>query len=107
MQSWQTKKNNIVKLSLSAPNQQLVVSVDAPDVGSGREAVPAQISGDDMEIAFNVKYLLEGLKVITATEVQMQFNTPHQSIDFDSSGWSQDDLLGDARPDPFVAFRIL
>lgn len=70
------QKNNIVKLSLSAPNQQLVVSVDAPDVGSGREAVPAQISGDDMEIAFNVKYLLEGLKVITAAEVQMQFNTP-------------------------------
>jgi len=44
-------------------------------VGSGREAIPAQISGDDLEIAFNVKYLLEGLKALNTAEVQMQFNT--------------------------------
>jgi DNA polymerase-3 subunit beta len=55
--------------------QELVISVDAQDVGNGREAAPAQISGDDLEIAFNVKYLLEGLKVMNTSEVQMQFNT--------------------------------
>jgi DNA polymerase-3 subunit beta len=69
------QKSSIVKISLDAVQQELVVAVDAADVGSGREAVPAQISGDDLEIAFNVKYLLEGLKAVNTTEVQMQFNT--------------------------------
>jgi DNA polymerase III subunit beta len=69
------QKNSIVKLSLDSVKQELVLSVDAQDVGSARESVPAQISGDDIEIAFNVKYLLEGLKAVTTTEVQMQFNT--------------------------------
>jgi DNA polymerase-3 subunit beta len=69
------QKNSIVKLTLDSVNQEVVLSVDAQDVGSGREAVPAQISGDDLEIAFNVRYLLEGLKVINTAEVQMQFNT--------------------------------
>lgn len=69
------QKNSIVKLSLDSVTQEVVLSVDAQDVGSGREAVPAQISGDDLDIAFNVRYLLEGLKVITTAEVQMQCNT--------------------------------
>lgn len=69
------KKNNIVKFSLDAAGQEVVISVDAPDVGSGREALPAQISGDSLDIAFNVRYLLEGLKVLNTSEVQMQCNT--------------------------------
>jgi DNA polymerase-3 subunit beta len=69
------QKNSIVKLNLDAVRQEVVLSVDAQDVGSGREAVPAQISGEDLEIAFNVKYLLEGLKVFNTVDVQMQFNT--------------------------------
>ncbi|NJN86431.1 MAG: DNA polymerase III subunit beta [Leptolyngbyaceae cyanobacterium SL_7_1] len=70
------QRNSIVKFTLDSVKQELVVSVDAQDVGNGREAAPAQISGDDLEIAFNVKYLLEGLKVMNTSEVQMQFNTP-------------------------------
>jgi DNA polymerase-3 subunit beta len=69
------KKNNIVKFSLDAAGQGVVISVDAPDVGSGRESLPAQISGDSLDIAFNVRYLLEGLKALTTSEVQMQCNT--------------------------------
>jgi DNA polymerase III subunit beta len=68
------QKNSIVKLSLDSVKQEVVLSVDAQDVGSGREAIAAQISGEDLEIAFNVKYLLEGLKAVTTSDVQMQFN---------------------------------
>ncbi|NJN59145.1 MAG: DNA polymerase III subunit beta [Leptolyngbyaceae cyanobacterium SL_5_9] len=69
------QKNSIVKLEMSNAQQELVLSVDAADVGSGRESVAAQISGEDLEIAFNVKYLLEGLKALNTNEIQMQFNT--------------------------------
>lgn len=69
------QKNNIVKVSLNSTNQEISLSVEAQDVGSGRETMPAQISGEDLDIAFNVKYLMEGLKVITTSEVQIQLNT--------------------------------
>ncbi|MCY7274671.1 MAG: DNA polymerase III subunit beta [Phormidesmis sp. CAN_BIN44] len=69
------QKNNIVKLSLDGSNQELTLSVDAQDVGSGREMMPAQISGDSLDVAFNVKYLVDGLKAIATSEVQMQLNT--------------------------------
>lgn len=69
------QKNNIVKLSINHADQQLALSVDAQDVGSGRETIPAQVSGEDLDVAFNVKYLMDGLKVLTTAEVQLQLNT--------------------------------
>ncbi|NJR49224.1 MAG: DNA polymerase III subunit beta [Leptolyngbyaceae cyanobacterium CSU_1_3] len=69
------QKNNIVKMSLDGNNQELTLSVDAQDVGSGRESMTAQITGDSLDVAFNVKYLVDGLKAIATTDVQMQLNT--------------------------------
>ena len=69
------QKNNIVKLTVNTAQQTLALSVEAQEVGSGREVIPAQISGDDLDIAFNVRYLLDGLKVISSAEVQIQCNT--------------------------------
>jgi len=69
------QKNNIVKFSIDSVNQELALSVDAQDVGSGRELMPAQISGDSLEVAFNIKYLMDGLKALQSSEIQMQMNT--------------------------------
>ncbi|MFM7545329.1 MAG: DNA polymerase III subunit beta [Synechococcales cyanobacterium] len=69
------RKNNIVKLTLDPVNQVVVLQVDAQEVGSGRESLPAQISGEPLDVAFNVKYLLDGLKSFSTTEVQLQLNT--------------------------------
>ncbi len=72
------QKNNILKCSIDSVNQEISLSVDAQDVGSGRESMAAQISADEPEeIAFNVKYLIEGLKAIpSASEISIQLNTP-------------------------------
>lgn len=69
------QKNNIVKLSFDAEQQSVAVSVEAQEIGSGREVVTAQVTGDSLEIAFNVRYLLDGLKALGTNEVQMQCNT--------------------------------
>jgi DNA polymerase-3 subunit beta len=69
------QKNNIVKFSIDSVNQELALSVDAQDVGSGRELMPAQISGESLEIAFNIKYLMDGLKALQSSEIQIQMNT--------------------------------
>lgn len=69
------QKNNVVKLQLDGEKQQVLLSVEAQDVGSGQEAVDAQISGGSLEIAFNVKYLMDGLKAMVSSEIQMQLNS--------------------------------
>ncbi len=71
------QKNNILKCTIDSVNQEISLSVDAQDVGSGRESMAAQISSDEPEeIAFNVKYLIEGLKAIpSASEISIQLNT--------------------------------
>ena len=68
------QKNNIVKLSIDNENQEITLSCEAQDVGSGTESMPAQISGENIDIAFNVKYLMEGLKELPSSEIQMHLN---------------------------------
>ncbi|MFM7547720.1 MAG: DNA polymerase III subunit beta [Cyanobacteriota bacterium] len=68
--------NNVVKLSADPDQGQLVVLADAQDVGSGSEALAAEISGDSIQIAFNVRYLLDGLKVMAADQVALSCNGP-------------------------------
>ncbi|MDZ8236089.1 MAG: DNA polymerase III subunit beta [Nostoc sp. ChiQUE01a] len=68
------QKNNIVKLSIDSEAQEIILSCEAQDVGSGREPMPAQISGENIDIAFNIKYLMEGLKELPSSEIQMHLN---------------------------------
>ncbi|MGB3768511.1 MAG: DNA polymerase III subunit beta [Phormidesmis sp.] len=69
------QRNNIVKLSINNEASSLSLSVEAQEVGNGLETLPAQITGEDLDIAFNVRYLLEGLKALPSAEIQIQCNT--------------------------------
>lgn len=83
------QKNNIVKFRLDATGQKLHLSVEAQDVGSGDESLTAQVTGDNLEIAFNVKYLTEGLKALPSNEIQMQLNESNQPVIFSPLGAMQ------------------
>jgi len=68
--------NNVVKF-VTEPDQGIVqISADAQDVGSGSESLPATLSGEALQIAFNVRYLLDGLKAMTADKVVLHCNAP-------------------------------
>jgi DNA polymerase-3 subunit beta len=70
------QQNNVVKISVEAELGKLLIQADGGDVGSGSEAVAAEISGDDLQIAFNVRYLLDGLKAMTGDQLAMSCNAP-------------------------------
>lgn len=74
------QKNNIVKFSINSLQEELSLSVEAQDVGSGRESIKAQISGEDLDFAFNIKYLMDGLKALPTNEIQMEVNTATSPI---------------------------
>ena len=68
--------NNVVKISSDPLAGQVTIRADAQDVGSGSEALAATISGEQIEIAFNVRYLLDGLKVMGGESVALQCSGP-------------------------------
>ena len=80
------QKNNIVKFTVDSDSEQLALSVDAKDIGRGKQLMPARITGDSIELAFNVKYLMDGLKALPSTEIQMQVNEPLQPVIFTPLG---------------------
>ena len=68
--------NNVVKITSNPGAGQLAISADAQDVGSGSEALAAEVSGDAIQIAFNVRYVLEGLKAMATERVELRCNAP-------------------------------
>jgi DNA polymerase III subunit beta len=80
------QNNNIVKISIDGENENITLSVESKDVGSGKESMPAEISGEDIDIAFNVKYLMDGLKALPCTEIQMHLNTALAPVIFTPIG---------------------
>ncbi len=68
------QKNNVAKFSLDSEQGELTLSVDAQDVGSAKQSISAEITGENIDIAFNIKYLADGLKALPSTEVKMQLN---------------------------------
>ena len=51
-----------------------LISADAQDIGSASESIPVSFRGEKFDIAFNVRYLLEGLKVISSQNVILKCN---------------------------------
>jgi DNA polymerase-3 subunit beta len=68
--------NNVVRIA-SDPSSGLVqISADVQDVGSGSESLPAELSGEAVQIAFNVRYVLDGLKAIEGDRIRLRCNAP-------------------------------
>ena len=74
------QKNNVIKFHIDSVGEEMNLSVEAQDVGSGQESMSAQISGEGLEIAFNVKYLIDGLKALSTDNIQMQINEANTPV---------------------------
>ena len=72
------QKNNLVKFTLDGETGQLALSVEAQDLGRAKELMGAEITGESGEIAFNIRYLMDGLKALPANEIQFQLNQSNQ-----------------------------
>ena len=67
------QQSSVVKIKLEE-NNLASISADAQDIGSANESIPVSFSGDKFNIAFNVRYLLEGLKVISCENIVLKCN---------------------------------
>ncbi len=69
------QQSSVVKIKVEE-NDFALISADAQDIGSANETLPVSSSVKQFDIAFNVRYLLEGLKVIFTKNVILKCNLP-------------------------------
>lgn len=66
-------RNNLIKFTIS---DTLLVITSKSEEGHLREETEIEKIGEDLEIGFNHKYILDVLKVVDDEELIMEFNTP-------------------------------
>ena len=68
--------NNVIKVTTDTAANLIKVSTDAQDIGTGYESLAVSFKGESFQIAFNVRYLLDGLKVMDSNLIQLSCNSP-------------------------------
>lgn len=65
-------KNNLIKFEISGDD--LVITSNS-EIGDVYEQLTTEHEGDDLVIAFNVKYMIDAMRAIDDEQVQMRFNS--------------------------------
>lgn len=65
---------NIIKLTIK--KDKIIVSANSPAVGEDNAEVEAKVSGEENEIAFNAKYLLDVLSIVNTEEMIFEMTGP-------------------------------
>jgi DNA polymerase III subunit beta len=55
---------------------ELTVATETPEVGDATESLPASYSGEELEIAFNPQFLIEGIESIEEDELTISLSSP-------------------------------
>ena len=66
-------------IRLDLANQRLSLQANNPDQEEAHDELEVDYSGDEMEIGFNVNYLLDALAAVDAEEVEVGFVDPNSS----------------------------
>lgn len=66
--------NNIIKLNVESDG--LMLHAHSPEIGNIEEKIPATVIGDEVLIGYNVKYILDALKVIESETVALKLTGP-------------------------------
>ncbi len=80
------KTSNQVNLILSQREQDGLIRIEAMDLdchNEAKEELECSYDGDDMEISFNAKFLMEMLSNMKTEEVVININTPNSAATFE------------------------
>lgn len=65
------ERANLVKLNLS--QHEMTISSNT-ELGNAKEDIAIDLEGKDLKIAFNARYMIEGIKVMDSEEINLNFN---------------------------------
>jgi DNA polymerase-3 subunit beta len=87
------ERNTPIRLSFS--EGQVVLDAGQGDDAQASEALEATLIGDDISVAFNPQFLLDGLSALTTPFVRLSFTHPNKPVEFTG----QESLDGDDLPE--------
>lgn len=67
-------KTNEIKIKISSSKKEIEISSQSSDVGQHQSTIPAEIKGEAVEVAFNHRFLLDGLANIKSSEIIFELN---------------------------------
>ena len=83
------ERNTPIRLSFT--EGQVVLDAGQGDDAQASEAIEATLVGDDISVAFNPQFLLDGLSALTTSFVRLSFTHPNKPVEFTG----QESLEGD------------
>jgi len=66
--------SNIVTLAVHTG--EIVVSADSAESGQGSTSLGASVEGNELDIAFNVRFLIDVLSALAAPQISLELNAP-------------------------------
>lgn len=69
-----SEKLKPVKVSISS--EKLVLESEKAEYGEVRDEIGIEYSGEELQIGFNAKYLLDVLSILNGTEIRLEFKNP-------------------------------
>jgi DNA polymerase-3 subunit beta len=87
------ERNTPIRLSFS--EGQVVLDAGQGDDAQASEALEATLVGDDISVAFNPQFLLDGLGALSTTFVRLSFTHPNKPVEFTG----QETLDGEDNPE--------
>ena len=75
-----------MELAIDSEHQQLRCCVETLNAGSGAEALNAKVQSESLTIAFNAKYLLDGVLAADSEEIRIQINTNTSPVVLEAVG---------------------
>ena len=81
------KKENSVRFYFDRPHQEIHLSIER-DYGKGKQVVSAEVpaDADQLEITFNVNYLLNAIRAISSSAVCITLNKPYTPVNLKPAG---------------------
>jgi DNA polymerase-3 subunit beta len=74
------QKNNMVRFRINSDDDVVTLVVEAKELGTAKESIPVQITGESLEIGFSIRYLMDGLKALPTDDIKMNFNEATQPV---------------------------
>ncbi len=78
------ERNTPIRLAFSAG--QVVLDAGQGDDAQASEALEASLTGEDITVAFNPQYLLDGLGALSTDFVRLAFTHPNKPVEFTGQG---------------------
>lgn len=107
-----TDRGHHLRLQIGAGS--LTLTAGGDDEGRAEEDLPAEVDGDELLIAFNPTYLLDGLGVVHAETVRISFTTSARPAllvpvlpDADDTGSPEADADGVAEATPAYRYLVM